>query len=159
MTDIKSIPNPRFLQEEALREAIELLFFAYRDFTGEPDRVLDSMGMGRAHHRAIYFVGLTPGITVSELLAILRITKQALARVLRHLIDEGFLHQTEGADDRRKRHLFLTEKGQQFERELSETQFRLLADAFAQAGPEDVDGFKTILKLIIAPQDRERYLS
>src|SRR3546814_12664782 len=78
MVDVKGIANPLFLREEELRQAIEMLFFAYRDFTGEPDAILAGLGLGRAHHRVIYFVGRNPGITVSELLRILRITKQSL---------------------------------------------------------------------------------
>src|SRR3546814_5831813 len=89
MSDVKGGPNPLFLREEELRQAMELLFFAYRDFTGEPDKILAAYGFGRAHHRVIYFVGRNPGITVSELLAILRITKQSLSRVLGQLVGEG----------------------------------------------------------------------
>src|SRR3546814_15065715 len=86
MADVKGGPNPLFLREEELRQAMELLFFAYRDFTGEPDKILAAYGFGRAHHRVIYFVGRNPGITVSELLAILRIPKQSLSRVLGKLL-------------------------------------------------------------------------
>src|SRR3546814_14295944 len=89
MVDVKGIANPLFLREEELRQAIEMLFFAYRDFTGEPDAILAGLGLGRAHHRVIYFVGRNPGITVSELLRILRITKPRLSRVLSHLVEQG----------------------------------------------------------------------
>ena len=111
MADLKAAVNPLFLREEELREALELLFFAYRDFTGEPDAVLATRGLGRAHHRVIYFVGRHPSITVSELLGILRITKQSLSRVLGQLVREGFIVQRPGDVDRRQRLLELTAKG------------------------------------------------
>ncbi len=93
MTDISLQANPLFLREEELRQGIELLFYAYRDFTAEPDAILAKYKFGRAHHRAIYFVGRYPGTTVSELLGILRITKQSLSRVLGQLVREGFVEQ------------------------------------------------------------------
>lgn len=93
MAETKPRANPLFLREEEIRQGIELLFFAYRDFTGEPDAILAKRGFGRAHHRVIYFVGRQPGMTVSELLSILRITKQSLSRVLKQLIDEGYIEQ------------------------------------------------------------------
>ena len=148
MVDIKSNSNPLFLREENLREAIELLFFAYRDFTGEPDRILDKIGFGRAHHRVIYFVGQNSRITVGELLEILQITKQSLARVLKTLIDQGFIEQAHGTDDKRKRHLLLTSKGQELEGELLASQFALLSTAFEQAGQEAVEGFRVVLEKI-----------
>ena len=122
MTDVKTGYNPLFLREEELRQAMELLFFAYRDFTRVPDQILASYGFGRAHHRVIYFVGREPGITVSELLRLLQITKQSLSRVLGQLVREGFIEQSPGAKDRRQRRLELTEKGRALERELSENQ-------------------------------------
>ena len=97
MTDIKTGINPLFLREEDLRQGIELLYFAYRDFTAEPDAILAEYGFGRAHHRVIHFVGRNPRITVSELLAILKITKQSLSRVLGQLVREEFIVQHEGS--------------------------------------------------------------
>ena len=120
MTDIKSAVNPLFLREEELRQGIELLFFGYRDFTAEPDALLDALGLGRAHHRVIYFVGRHPGIPVSELLAILRITKQSLSRVLGQLVEEGYILQRTGERDRRQRLLELAPKGVELERQLTE---------------------------------------
>ncbi len=99
MADITSSANPLFLREEELRLGIELLFYAYRDFTAEPDAILAKYRFGRAHHRVIYFVGRNPGITVSELLGILRITKQSLSRVLGHLVREAFITQRRGTRD------------------------------------------------------------
>ena len=103
MTDIKTGPNPLFLREEDLRQALELLFFAYRDFTSEPDEILKRYGFGRAHHRVLHFVGRNPGLPVSELLAILGITKQSLSRVLGQLVRDGFVEQRRGDRDQRLR--------------------------------------------------------
>jgi DNA-binding MarR family transcriptional regulator len=141
--------NLLFLREEELRQAIELLYFAYRDFTAEPDSILARFGFGRAHHRVIYFVGRQPGITVSALLATLRITKQSLSRVLGQLIDEGFITQEPGVRDRRQRLLQLTAKGISLERELTERQRARVARAFREAGPESVEGFRRVLTGLI----------
>ncbi len=145
MTDINTGANPLFLREEDLRQGIEMLFFAYRDFTGEADEILEEIGLGRAHHRAIYFIGRNPGITVSELLSILRITKQSLSRVLGELVRQGHVRQTPGAVDRRQRCLALTDSGDALERKLSETQRRRVARAYRQAGAEAVEGFRKVL--------------
>ena len=154
MADVKTGPNPLFLREEELREAIELLFFAYRDFTGEPDRVLARYAFGRAHHRVIYFVGRNPGVTVSDLLRILAITKQSLSRVLGQLVEEGFVVQEQDQEDRRRRLLTLTEKGRLLERDLTERQMARVARAYREAGPEAVAGFKRVLLGIIDEQNR-----
>ena len=99
MTDIKSGINPLFLRDEELRQGMELVFYAYRDFTAEPDAILADYGFGRAHHRVIYFVGRNPNITVSALLEILQITKQSLSRVLSQLVREEFVIQRPGTRD------------------------------------------------------------
>ena len=156
MTDIKSGINPLFLREEDLRQGIELLYFAYRDFTAEPDAILAEYGFGRAHHRVIYFVGRNPRINVSELLAILKITKQSLSRVLGQLVREAFIVQYEGVQDRRQRLLELTPKGVALERRLSESQRRRLADAYRDAGAEAVEGYRRVLMGMIGENDRER---
>jgi DNA-binding MarR family transcriptional regulator len=129
MPDARAAFNPLFLREEDLRQAIELLFFAYRDFTGEADQLLVEYGFGRAHHRVIYFVGRKPGMPVSELLGILKITKQSLSRVLGALVAQGFVTQRQGERDRRQRLLHLTEKGAELERRLTERQRQLIAAA------------------------------
>ena len=157
MADVKGGPNPLFLREEELRQAMELLFFAYRDFTGEADQILADHGFGRAHHRVIYFVGRNPGITVSELLAILRITKQSLSRVLGQLVTEGFITQRPGLRDRRQRLLELTGKGHAFEQKLTEQQRIRIARAYRTAGAEAVEGFRTVLINIIDEADRARF--
>src|ERR1043165_4773776 len=103
MADAKSQANPLFLREPDLRQGIELLFYAYRDFTAEADAILAEYGVGRAHHRVIYFVGRNPNMNVSELLDILKITKQSLSRVLSQLVTQGFIIQRPGSTDRRQR--------------------------------------------------------
>ena len=111
MTDVKSGPNPLYLREDQLHEGMELLFFAYRDFTAECDAILATYGFGRAHHRVIYFVGRNPDISVTELLAILRITKQSLSRVLGQLVREKFITTRRDPADGRRRLLALTDTG------------------------------------------------
>lgn len=157
MTDIKTSINPLFLREEELRQGIELLFFAYRDFTAEPDAILGEYGFGRAHHRVIYFVGRNPGMTVSELLVILRITKQSLSRVLGQLIEEGFIIQRPGVRDRRQRLLELTEKGTELERQLTERQRARIARAYREAGAEAVEGYRKVMLGLIDEADRPRF--
>ncbi len=149
MTDVKSGINPLYLREEDLRQGMELLYFAYRDFTTEPDAILGKYGFGRAHHRVIYFVGRNPQITVSELLSILRITKQSLSRVLGQLVRDGFVVQRKGESDRRQRLLELTPKGVELERRLSESQRKRIADAYREAGAEAVEGFRRVLSGMI----------
>jgi DNA-binding MarR family transcriptional regulator len=141
---------------EDLRQAIELLFFAYRDFTAEPDAILAQYGFGRAHHRVIYFVGRNPGMTVSQLLDILQITKQSLARVLRQLVDEGFIEQRQDAGDGRRRLLHLHDKGREIEALLTARQAERIAAAYQSAGGEAAQGFKDVLRGIINKKDRQR---
>lgn len=157
MADVKSGANPLFLREEELRQAMELLFFAYRDFTAEPDQILARYGFGRAHHRVIYFVGRHPSITVSELLEILGITKQSLSRVLGQLMQRGFIVQRRGLRDRRQRLLNLTEAGRALERELIENQRGRIAHAYRAAGAEAVEGFRQVLLNVMDPKDRMRF--
>lgn len=157
MTDVKTGPNPLFLREEDLRQGIELLFYAYRDFTAEPDAMLGKIGLGRAHHRVIYFVGRYPGTTVTELLAILRITKQSLSRVLGELVEQGYVEQRPGTKDRRQRLLSLTEKGRDLERQLSDAQRARIARAYRAAGAEAVEGFRTVMLGIMDETDRAKF--
>src|SRR6185437_13657687 len=145
MSDVKAIDTVPSSHEEELRQGIELLFYAYRDFTAEPDAILARYGFGRAHHRVIYFVGRHPQVTVSELLGILRITKQSLSRVLGQLVREGYVVQRPGSRDRRQRLLELTQKGIDLERQLSENQRALIARAYRAAGSQGVDGFRKVL--------------
>ena len=157
MADVKSTTNAPFLREEELRQAIELLYYGYRDFTAEPDAMLARYGFGRAHHRVIYFVGRHPQMSVSDLLAILRITKQSLSRVLSQLVRQGFIRQSPGNHDRRRRLLELTDKGIELERQLSENQRQRIARAYREAGASAVDGFrKVMLGIISSEEDRKR---
>jgi len=141
-----------------LRRGIELLFFAYRDFTGDPDTVLAGRDLGRAHHRAIHFINRSPGITVAGLLDILQVTKQSLNRVLRQLIAEGLVDSREGTTDRRQRNLYLTEDGRALENALSELQRARVSRAYHAAGPEAVAGFTAVLSEIISAPAREEVL-
>ncbi len=158
MADIKSGFNPLYLREEELRQGMELLFYAYRDFISEPDAILSEYGFGRAHHRVIHFVGRNPGITVSELLDILKITKQSLSRVLGQLIREGFIIASPGTRDRRQRLLELAGKGIELERRLSESQRARIARAYRDAGAEAVEGYRKVVLGIINESERGKVL-
>jgi DNA-binding MarR family transcriptional regulator len=150
--------DPSFLSEEEVRQGIELLFFAYRDFTAEPDAILEEHGFGRAHHRVVHFVGRHPHITVGELLSILRITKQSLNRVLGQLVRQGFIVQHRGAQDRRQRLLELTDSGHELERRLSQVQRARVASAYRKAGGAAVEGFRKVLLGIMGSEaDRRRF--
>lgn len=120
-------------------EIIELLFFAYRDFISDPDAILEKKEFGRAHHRVLHFVNRNPGMTVADLLDTLKITKQSLARVLKQLIDSGYIAQLEGTEDRRQRHLYPTEAGRELALDLARPQSRRIGRAFGKAGPETRD--------------------
>jgi DNA-binding MarR family transcriptional regulator len=146
--------NLLFLREEELRLAQDLLFFGYRDFTAGADQLLDELGMGRAHHRVLHFVGRRPGITVGELLGILGITKQSLGRVLTPLVEGGYIVQHPGKADRRQRLLSLTDKGVTFERQLFERQRDTVMRAYREAGPEAVEGFRRVMRGLMGPEAR-----
>src|SRR3954453_10128762 len=137
--------NLLFLREEELRLAQDLLFFGYRDFTAGAGEILAELGMGRAHHRVLHFVGRRPGITVGDLLGILGITKQSLARVLTPLMEEDYVTQATGRNDRRHRLLSLTPKGQALERRLFERQREWVMHAYREAGPIAVEGFRRVM--------------
>ena len=141
--------NQLFLREEEIRLAQDMLFFAYRDFTHAADEVLEGRELGRAHHRALHFIGRNPGITVSDLLAILRITKQSLARVLGALVEQDYVAQAPGAIDRRQRLLTLTTKGAMLERRMFERQRDRLASAYREAGGGAVEGFRRVMRGIM----------
>jgi DNA-binding MarR family transcriptional regulator len=141
--------DPLLLSEAEMRLAQDLLFFAYRDFTNAADVILEELGMGRAHHRALHFIGRNPAITVSDLLGILRITKQSLARVLSILVEQGYVAQAHGRADRRQRLLTLTQSGALLERRLFESQRACLGPAYSAAGAASVDGFRRVLRGIM----------
>lgn len=123
--------------QDDLHWYVEALFFAYRDFTSEPDRILDEIGFGRAHHRVLHFVYRYPGMRVAGLLDILQITKQSLARVLRELIKEGFITQKAGKEDKRERLLYVTESGAALARRLAAPQLERIREALKAVGKDD----------------------
>ncbi len=147
-----------FLTDEQLRKGIEAMFFAYRGFTADPDRILEGLDYGRAHHRAVHFINRSPGLTVSSLMAILGVTKQSLNRVLRTLIDDGLVEARIGREDRRERNLYLTDKGMVLERSLSDAQRARMRAAYRTAGPQAVQGFRTVLEAMMDPEMRRQYL-
>lgn len=148
-----------FLTEEQLRRGVEAMFFAYRGFTADPDRLLAERGLGRAHHRALHFIARSPGATVGDLLVTLGVTKQSLNRVLRRLQEDGLVDSRVGDADRRERRLHLTEPGAALERALAAVQRERMRAAFRQAGPEAVAGFRTVLEAMMDPELRRRYES
>jgi len=149
--------NLLFLTDEQLRQGIEAMFFAYRGFTADPDRILSDMAYGRAHHRAIHFINRAPRTTVNNLLNILGVTKQSLNRVLRTLIADGLVESHVGKVDKRERHLVLTEKGKALEQTLSDAQRVRMRTAFRDAGPEAVAGFRTVLEAMMDSEMKHAY--
>ncbi|MDN5928577.1 MAG: MarR family winged helix-turn-helix transcriptional regulator [Hyphomicrobiales bacterium] len=133
---------------------IELLFFAYRDFTSDPDQILAQYGFGRAHHRVVHFVNRRPGLTVAELLDVLKITKQSLARVLKQLIDTGHIVQVQGPRDRRQRELYPTAKGRALSLALAAPQSRRIARALEGSDFADRAAVERFLKNMVDPELR-----
>lgn len=133
---------------------IELLFFAYRDFTSDPDQILAEYGFGRAHHRVLHFVNRMPGLTVAELLDVLKITKQSLARVLKQLIDTGHIVQVPGPRDRRQRELYPTEKGRSLALALARPQSRRISAALGNSSMAEREGIERFLKAMVNPELR-----
>ena len=146
----KAVPDP------ALLPIVELLFFAYRDFISDPDAILSEYGFGRAHHRVLHFVTRSPGLRVADLLDILKITKQSLARVLKQLIDDGFIEQKAGEEDRRERHLYATAKGRNLASRLAGPQTERIAEALREAGPGLEAGLRAFLFGMITAAERGR---
>lgn len=143
---------------EPIWDIIELLFFAYRDFVGDPDEVLSKLAFGRAHHRVIHFVNRNPGMKVAELLDILNITKQSLGRVLKQLVDQGYVVQREGAQDRRQRLLYVTPKGEALSLKLALLQTRRINRALAEIGPGAHEAARDFLTAMIDDDDRDGVL-
>jgi DNA-binding MarR family transcriptional regulator len=136
-------------------DLIELLFFAYRDFVGDADERLAGLGFGRAHHRVLHFVNRHPGMRVADLLDILKITKQSLGRVLRDLVEQGYVLQKAGQADRRQRLLHLTTKGETLARDLALMQTRRFARALHEYGPGAREAARKFLAAMIDPAERE----
>src|SRR5215469_1194215 len=149
------VPKPAAEPAEPYFDLIELLFFAYRDFVGDPDEVLEKLGFGRAHHRVLHFVNRNPGMKVAELLDVLKITKQSLGRVLKQLIDDGYVVQKEGANDRRQRLLFVTPKGEALAMKLAGLQTARIARALSELGPNAHEAACRFLTAMINAEQRE----
>lgn len=143
---------------QSLLELVELLFFAYRDFVGDPDRLLEDFGFGRAHHRVLHFVARNPGLTIANLLTILKITKQSLNPVLKELIGKGYIISRPGSDDRRQRHLFVSERGKSLAQDLMSLQTRRMARATSECGPESTMVARQFLAAMIEPSERAEAL-
>lgn len=148
------IISDRDIGDEEIVSLIELLFFAYRDFTSDPDAILAEWGFGRAHHRVVHFVGRNPGMTVAQLLGILGITKQSLGRVLRDLIEKDLVYQRPGDLDRRQRLLFLTKEGESLRIKLMTPQAERIIRALSEAGDETESSYRKVLYHLISPENR-----
>ena len=153
MTDLNKLLTPLYLNETEIRKAVELIFFSYRDFTAGPDKILEKINFGRAHHRVVYFVGKQKKITIKELLSILQITKQSLSRVLNQLVKEKYILLSTG-EDRRTKNLSLTKKGHELENELSTIQIKKIKKILKDANEYNIDGFKTILYEMIDKKNK-----
>jgi DNA-binding MarR family transcriptional regulator len=149
---------PTVAAAEPVWDIIELLFFAYRDFVGDPDEVLSKLGFGRAHHRVLHFVSRNPGMKVADLLNILNITKQSLGRVLKQLVDQGYVLQKEGAQDRRQRLLYVTPKGEALALRLAGLQTDRINRAFAGLGPGAHEAARRFLTAMIDAENRDGVL-
>jgi DNA-binding MarR family transcriptional regulator len=169
MADISLTTRPKPNRPEPLDQAIgpasepcweliELLFFAYRDFVGDPDEVLAKLGFGRAHHRVLHFVNRNPGMKVADLLDVLKITKQSLGRVLKQLIDEGYVVQREGAHDRRQRLLSVTPAGEKLAMQLAALQTARISRVLGELGAGGRDTIRRFLSGMIDADDRDRVL-
>ncbi len=157
MSDAPGGESLLFLTDEQLRQGIEAMFFAYRGFTADPDRILAGLAYGRAHHRAIHFINRAPGTTVNNLLVLLGVTKQSLNRVLRTLVEDGLVESKVGKSDKRERHLYLTEAGEALERKLSDAQRARMRSAYRAAGPQAVAGFRQVLEAMMDGDLRRKY--
>jgi DNA-binding MarR family transcriptional regulator len=153
--DPKSSPEHAARESEPIWELIELLFFAYRDFVSDPDDALAKFNFGRAHHRVLHFVNRHPGMKVADLLDVLKITKQSLGRVLKQLVDQGYVVQKEGANDRRQRLLFVTPKGETLAMKLAGLQTERIARAFAELGPNAHEAARRFLVAMIDIEGRD----
>lgn len=169
MADINFKPDLPSVQSSSLGAAdgagaglrwdiIELLFFAYRDFVGDADYVLETYGFGRAHHRVVHFVTRYPGLTVADLLSVLRITKQSLGRVLKQLLDEEFIVQKAGDSDRRQRLLYATPKGETLVTRLATLQTRRINRALEGLEPAQAEAVGHFLRAMIERDDPDKVL-
>ncbi|MEM6323645.1 MAG: MarR family transcriptional regulator [Pseudomonadota bacterium] len=156
--EINPIPEEAdFAHDDALRVGIEAMFFAYRGFTADPDKILEQKGYGRAHHRAIHFINRAPGTTVNNLLNILGVTKQSLNRVLRTMIEDGLVESRVGIRDKRERHLYLTDAGIGLEKALSTAQRARIRAAYQVAGADAVAGFRAVLEAMMDRDQKQHF--
>jgi len=158
VADRVSAGPPGTASTEPVWDIIELLFFAYRDFVGDPDEVLLKLGFGRAHHRVLHFVNRNPGMKVAELLEILNITKQSLGRGLKQLVDQGYVLQKEGAQDRRQRLLYVTAKGEALALKLANLQMQRINRVFGELGPDAHETARRFLTSMIDADNRDGVL-
>ena len=149
MTDLNKLLSPLYLSEIEIRKAAELIFFSYRDFTIGPDKILEKINFGRAHHRVIYFVGKQKKITIKDLLSILQIKKQSLSRVLNQLVKKKFILVSTN--------LSLTKKGENLEKELSSIQINKIRSVLKQFNEKDINGFKKILYAMIEEKNKKKF--
>ena len=156
MTDLNKLLTPLFLSEKEIRKIIELIFFSYKEFTSGPDKILEKINFGRAHHRVIYFVGKQKQITMRDLLSILKITKQSLSRVLNQLVKEKYILVSTGYDKRTK-NLSLTNKGYELEKKLSTIQIDKIKKILMNVTEVDINGFKKILYNMIDEQTQKQF--
>ena len=154
MTDLNKILTPLYLSNIEIKKIIELLFFSYREFTLGPDEILNKLSFGRAHHRIIYFVGKQKTITIKDLLAILKITKQSLSRVLNQLVKEKYIIVATG-EDKRTKNLSLTKLGIDLENQLSKIQINNIKNIFKKFDESDINGFKKILYAMIDDENKK----
>ena len=156
MADLNNLLTPLFLNEKEIRKIIELMFFSYRDFTSGPDKILEKINFGRAHHRVIYFVGKKNNLTIKELLSILQITKQSLSRVLNQLVREKFIILSTGEDKRTKK-LSLSKKGEELEKKLSDIQIKKIYNILKDLNENDINGFKKVLYSMIDKKNQLKF--
>ena len=156
MADLNKLLTPLFLNEREIRKIIELMFFAYRDFTSGPDKILEKISFGRAHHRVIYFVGKSENLTIKDLLSILQITKQSLSRVLNQLVKEKYIILSTG-DDKRTKKLTLSKKGQELEKKLSDIQIKQIYNVIKKFDEKDINGFKKVLYEMINKKNQNKF--
>ena len=156
MADLNKLLTPIYLNEKEIRKIIELMFFSYRDFTSGPDKVLEKIKFGRAHHRVIYFVGKRNNLTIKELLSILKITKQSLSRVLNQLVKEKYIVLSIGEDKRTKK-LSLSKQGIELEKKLSNIQITKIYNVIKNFDEIDINGFKKVLFKMMDENNRKKF--
>ena len=156
MADLNKLLTPIYLNKKEIRKIIELMFFSYRDFTSCPDKILEKIKFGRAHHRVIYFVGKRNNLTIKELLSILKITKQSLSRVLNQLVREKYIVLSTGEDKRTKK-LSLSRKGLELEKKLSEIQINKIFNVIKNFEENEINGFKKVLFEMIDHKNQKKF--